>query len=198
MSIENGFQNQKIDEINLSGKPFYFPPDFRFLLTFNFDENTETLPRKFLDRMPLIHCTANDEEGNLVIDDEMDFKPFEAKSVFSFMNALFLSDTQDRKDYLSQYQFFVDKWDLVNAAGPRKRMQIDQFLRLISLTKSVDEAYLLDFIAQTFLLPNVIGHGDLYRNNLEKLSQNLESLVARKAIEKMLETGERFLQYRYL
>jgi len=198
MSIGNGFQKTEPDELNLSGKRFYFNADFRFLLTFNFDENTESLPKKFIDRMPLIHCELYDDEGTFEIKEEHNWKPLSGPSVVNFLSSMFLNENESRKDFLRQYGAFLEKWEPLGGLGQRKRMQIDIFLKLISLQRNVDEGFLIDFISQTFLLPGLSGQGAKYQDKLKKLAENVESLTARNALELMLENGERFQQYRYL
>ena len=198
MSIGNGFQSLDVDTINLSGKKFVFQPDFRFLLTFNFDENTEALPRKFLDRMPLISCEEYDFDGPIELDFSREFQPIDAISLTSFLNLVYTSSNTKSSELSEKIEAFLDDWEPLNIISRRKRMQIEQFIKLLSHCDDVDDGLVRDFISFTFLLPNIDGVGAEFAEKLQDAANKVGSLKARRQMEEILISGERFQRYRYL
>lgn len=198
MSIGNGFQSLDLDTINLSGKQFVFQPDFRFVLTFNFDENTEALPRKFVDRMPLINCEEYDFEGQIELDFSKEFEPFDASSLTSFLNLVYTSSNAKSSEMTEKMEAFLDDWEPLNIISRRKRMQIEQFVKLLSHCDDIDDGLVRDFIAFTFLLPNIDGVGVEFAEKLQDAANKVGSLKARRQMEEILSAGERFQRYRYL
>lgn len=198
MSIGNGFQSRDEDGINLSGKQFVFQPDFRFVLTFNFDENTEALPRKFLDRMPLINCEEYDFEGQIELDFSKSFEPFDATSLTSFLNLVYTTSSAKSLEMAEKIEVFLDDWEPLNIISRRKRMQIEQFIKLLSHCDDVDDGLVRDFVSFTFLLPNIDGIGAEFAEKLQDAANKVGSLRARRQMEEILSAGERFQRYRYL
>ncbi len=198
MSIGNGFQSLDADTINLSGKQFVFQPDFRFVLTFNFDENTEALPRKFLDRMPLINCEEYDFEGQIELDFLKEFEPLDASSLTSFLNLVYTSSNAKSAEMAEKMDAFLDDWEPLNIISRRKRMQIEQFIKLLSHCDDIDDGLVRDFISFTFLLPNIDGVGVDFAEKLQDAANKVGSLKARRQMEEILSAGERFQRYRYL
>jgi energy-coupling factor transporter ATP-binding protein EcfA2 len=198
MSIGNGFQTLDDDHINLSGKQFVFQPDFRFLLTFNFDENTEALPRKFLDRMPLINCEEYDFEGQIELNFSKPFKPFNANSLTEYLHLAYTTPNEKSREMAEKMDVFLDDWEPLNIISRRKRMQIEQFIKLLSQCNDVDDGLVRDFISFTFLLPSIDDIGADFADKLQDAANKVGSLKARKQLEEILAVGERFQRYRYL
>ena len=68
---------EAFDEVTIDGSRFYFPSTFSFLMTFNFDEGTERLSPKFIDRVPILHCDHPEHEGVTV--NKKKHKPFNSR-----------------------------------------------------------------------------------------------------------------------
>ena len=175
----------------MSGKKFVFQPDFRFLLTFNFDENTEALPRKFLDRMPLISCEEYDFDGPIELDFSREFQPIDAISLTNFLNLVYTSSNAKSSELSEKIEAFLDDWEPLNIISRRKRMQIEQFIKLLSHC----DVWMMgswDFISFTFLLPNIDGVGAEFAEKLQDAANKVGSLRARRQMEEILTAGERF------
>ena len=198
MSIGNGFQSLDVDTIKLSRKQFVFQPDFRFVLTFNWDETTEARPRKFLDRMPLMNCEEYDFEGQIELDLKKEFEPLDANSLTSFLNLVYTSSNAKSSEMAEKMDAFLDDWEPLNIISRRKRMQIEQFIKLLSHCDEVDDGLVRDFISFTFLLPNIDGLGAEFGEKLQDAANKVGSLRARRQMEEILSAGERFQRYRYL
>ena len=198
MSVGNGFQTLDLDTINLSGKQFWFQPDFRFILTFNFDENTESLPRKFLDRMPLINCEDYDFEGQIELDFDRDFQPFSAKSLNEFLHLTHTTGNQKASELIQRMEAFLEPWEPLGIIRKRRRMQIEQFLKLVANMDGLEDNFVRKFIAFTFLLPSIDGTGDKFANLLKEAANEVGNFEVREEIGSILAEGERFQRYRYL
>ena len=164
MSLPAAFQDARPYKILLSGKEFYFASDFRFLLTFNFDENTETIPRKFIDRMPVIHCSEVTNGAQATMDYDTYFSPVSPQSLNEYLSAKFEKNTFDNLSLWEKVEDFIDLWSELPGynLNPRKRMQIETFFKVIETGIEIDEGFLLDYIGQTYLLPLINGEGEKF------------------------------------
>ena len=93
---------------------------------------------------------------------------------------------------------FLDDWEPLNIISRRKRMQIEQFIKLLSHCDDIDDGLVRDFISFTFLLPNIDGVGVGFAEKLQDAANKVGSLRARRQMEEILSAGERFQRYRYL
>ena len=191
--------DQPFERMTLSGTDFYFPSTQSYLLTFNFDENTERLSRKFIDRVPILHCSYQKESERATIREKR-FTPFNS-DLFAGMLAdkllLAKTATQDNYEYILNE---LDSWreTLPNFdVSPRKKRHILLFLSLLNDEMDIGSEYLRDFVASTFLLPQLNGIGDEYKNSLEQLAEGSPE-VTRNRIAMVIESGERFGQYSYI
>ena len=200
MSLPAAFQDTRPYKILLSGKEFYFASDFRFLLTFNFDENTETIPRKFIDRMPVIHCSEVTNGSQATMDYDTYFSPVSPQSLNAYLSAKFEKNTFDNLSLWEKVEDFIDLWSELPGynLNPRKRMQIETFFKVIETGIEIDEGFLLDYIGQTYLLPLINGEGEKFESQLVKLSKSVSGLGLRNSLEKLIENGSRLQLYRYI
>lgn len=200
MSLPPAFQDNRPYKIPMSGKDFYFPSDFRFLLTFNFDENTETLPKKIIDRMPIIHCSEVTNGAQAIMDYELYFSPISPKSLDDYLSEKFKRINFDNMTLWEKVEDFLDLWSELPgySINPRKRMQIETFFKVIENGNDLDEGVLLDYIGQSYLLPLINGEGEKFENQLLKLSKSVTGLSLKISLEKLIENGARLQIYRYI
>ena len=156
MSLADDHKGLEHEIVSVGGEKFYLPSTTRFFLTFNFDENTEALPRKLVDRMPLIHCENVESAERAVIDRDKIFKPI-CRSKLASMLAKEAELAQDNE---SAYRDVCDDvfklWSSlpeIKMIGARRRKQMNLFVQLISNFDKLDEGFISEFYATSFLLP---------------------------------------------
>ena len=199
MSIHNADGGFKLDELSIGGTKFYIPSTTNFIMTFNFDENTESLPRKLLDRMPIIHCEAVSNAENAVIEQNAEFDPIMTSSIVDFLQ----KQAHLRVDGNSKYSDVCDDinqlWStlITNGLGARRKAQMEMFVQLASNYDDLDEGYVAEFFARSFLLPLISGAGSQYDDALSAVIEKSEGLL-KSELQKLQTNGQYFGSYRYI
>ncbi|OUU31042.1 MAG: hypothetical protein CBB97_00555 [Candidatus Endolissoclinum sp. TMED37] len=201
MSLADDHKGLEHEKVSVGGEKFYLPSTTRFFLTFNFDENTEALPRKLVDRMPLIHCENVESAERAVIDRDKIFKPI-CRSKLASMLAKEAELAQDNE---SAYRDVCDDvfklWSSlpeIKMIGARRRKQMNLFVQLISNFDKLDEGFISEFYATSFLLPIINGNGDDYASKLSAIAERSHGVKIRYEIQKIIENGQYFGSYKYL
>ena len=201
MSISNGLEGLKLENFSVGGEKFQIPSTARFFLTFNFDENTEALPRKIIDRIPLIHCENVESAERAIIDENKHFKPINHLLLAEFLRKQ--SDVRHEnetryRDVCEDVKAIWSSLPEVKNLGKRREIQIDNFIQIVSNFKDLDEGYLGEFFARSFLLPLINGSGDEYASRLELVGERSNRVKIKHEMDKIIENGKYFGSYKYL
>ena len=200
MKLDSPYCGVLSEKIFISGKEFLVPNHLRFILTFNVDETTEILSPRLKDRMPVIVCEEQIDSLQSVVREKTDYPPISASRVATLL-------TKGLQDSLSQDNRLLDRYDSYESQwatlpdfkiSPRKRRHIEVFLQLISEFEDVDEDFVLDFIGSSFLLTKISGIGAEYKEAIEELVKNLHTQKTKQRLQKILNEGARYNQFRYI
>ena len=191
--------SSSFEKLILSGRPFYFPSSLRSIMTFNFDESTERLSRKFVDRVPILHCEYQRESENAQITSKQ-FDPFHSGSLSGMLG----ERAQQAKAHLTVYSdtIFneVDRWretlPFFTVSG-RKLKHISFFLALFNDEMDISSEFIRDFVALSFLVPQISGQGDAFASALDELQKGSPENTRGKLAE-IITAGSKYNQFTYL
>lgn len=189
------------DQIMIGGTSFTIPGDMRFLFTFNFDNSTEEVTERFIDRNAIIPPpNANNMTETI--------GQISRNNSVSGLDASFISDfVEANKDKATDGSSLHDKMGDIEdiwreilgddfRISPRKRLQIDAYLQMMNI--SDDDEYACDFASVAFLVPQIRSHGLEYEEKLKELAQKIGKSRTQNAILRILKDGRENKIFRHL
>ena len=189
----------KEEELSISGSKFFFPTTISFLMTFNFDEGTERLSPKFVDRVPILHCDHQREIEDAVINRKQ-YKPFNDEFVRAFLADRITNSKTMVNLYKDPIFDEIDRWrdNLPRfEVSLRKKKHLLLFTSLVNEEMDISTEYMRDFVSMAFLLPQVHGFGDEYRQGLATVAA-ASAEKTKHALNQIIDSGSRFNQFSYL
>lgn len=200
--LDNNFSSTRFEATTISGEEFYIPNYLRFLLTFNFDETTEGISSRFVDRMPIIHCQSQPEAYLSSVVEKRDYSMISAEFIGEFIANAEVTSRDEGNEILDAFDSYREVWEALPnfSISPRKRKHIETFLQLVSLynEEELTQEYILDFVGSSFLLPKIAGIGREYEEALNGLASSIRTQGTKKRLQKNIEEGSRYQQFKYL
>ena len=199
--------SNETEAINLDGHSLYFPKDTKMILTFNVDETTEQLSKRFISRMPVIYLTQN-SDFSVEITNRLKEKSFPTISKIKADELIKKEFTKKSSElealgdeFENRYNSNDSHWKkIIGELSPRKKIQIDNFLGIASsiIDDEIDSKFIIDFVEDVFFLPMVEGHGDEYLEILDQAIPSISSPKARRRIANIKKNGQRYNIFRHI
>ncbi len=185
------------------------PDSFRFLATINYDNTTEPLSARVIDRVPVIYLDPPKE-----IENDSLTRPMRQLLTYSDFSRIMTpeGEADDGQDFPDEMRVLKSVFQALEASeadkgmptivSARKRVKIQQYLSVARgpMTRKVNYPLLaLDYAVAQHILPLINGNGEKYRRRLKSLEESVSQLdKSRTILRRIIETGEEQYEfYRY-
>jgi hypothetical protein len=180
---------------------FSINDSLKFLATVNYDETTELISPRILDRAPILILESKLEENQLSETNKIDF--LETPFSYEIMEELFgkkphIPDLEDLENDLINK---INQLSNTNTGSSsfitlshRKLNSIKQYCHKAKpLMKKYHEAFAIDLAVLQYVLPLIDGQGESYGKKLNSLKEILISFELEKSfnyLEKIINIGD--------
>ena len=160
-------------------------PNVRFFGTINYDETTERLSPRVLDRTGLIFLSPDDASPSLASEDRDVSRPAEgvkASQFVGFCRTAAECPDEAWEELAPSIEILCNKHEdlgLPMTVSPRLRNSIRTYLA--NATGVLAHKTAADFAFQQRILPTLSGSGEGFRSRVEKLHEALESSGLRRS-----------------
>jgi hypothetical protein len=178
------------------------PESVRFIATVNYDNTTEPLSPRMIDRVPIIRVNPSEGQDHFEAIGLPSIDKVEELLSYQDFDSLFKSDLNenlinDERRILND----VIKVLQLNSGptigfpiivSPRKRHKIGEYCRVArDLMKEQYELRALDFAVAQYILPLLNGNGEKHRNRLNELLKVIEALdYSKEVLKQIIEVGD--------
>ncbi|NUM44146.1 MAG: AAA family ATPase [Anaerolineales bacterium] len=183
------------------------PESVRFIGTINYDNTTEPLSPRIIDRVPIIKLHPSKKP---IVFENFDSNELEQEKIIPYKDFKLLfnipSDqkelTQDERRMLEKIIEILSSPDAEFGTpiiiSPRKQRLIRDYCGMAR--KLLEESYPLrgfDFAVAQYILPTINGSGPKYRNRLEKLKKDVINQLdySSSMLERIIDIGENEHQF---
>lgn len=202
-----GMTDSKKDKTLQLGQDVIRIPDYlRFIATINYDSTTEPLSPRIIDRAPIIVLDGVQADFQDILEESLYELPINTKS----LDELFGNTSAEIKFDESELQIFKNIQDELNKSdrelgrpihlSARKENAMKQYcfqaraiMRHLNLNQENSDVIALDYAILQFLLPQVKGNGNKFKNRLESLLNIFQDNKLKKSadyLEHMIRYGE--------
>ena len=198
--------NKKNMTLQLGQDIIKVPDYLRFVATINYDSTTEPLSPRIIDRAPIIVLDGNTIEFQDILEESLYELPINTKS----LDELFGSTSAKVEFDDSELLIFRNIQDELNKSdrdlgrpihlSARKENSIKQYcfqaraiMRHLNLNQDNSDVIALDYAVLQFVLPQIKGNGNKFKNRLESLLNIFQDNKLKKSadyLEHMIRYGE--------
>lgn len=185
------------------------PDSFRFLATINYDNTTEPLSARVIDRVPVIYLDLPTEIENDSLN-----RPTRQLLTYSDFCRIMTpeGEADDGQDFPDEMRVLKAVYDALKSpdtdkgmptiVSARKQVKIQQYLSAARgpMTRQVNYPLLaLDYAVAQHILPLINGNGEKYRRRLKSLEEAVSQLdKSRTLLKRIIQVGEEQYEfYRY-
>jgi MoxR-like ATPase len=194
-------ENHKID-LGISSKAnryLHIPSSLRFICTINNDATVESLSNRLIDRAAIVSLGYGDKSSpaeiqNSILSGVVPYK--ELMNAFSPKNNE--EELEDREK--SRLHSILEHLSINTIKGTQinfSQRKINAITRYCYIANQMDYKKIepMDFAISQHILPSISGHGQGFRERLERLNDKLEEfkyVISQKIVSDIVATGDDF------
>lgn len=189
--------HNKCPEIELgNSRTLRYANNLRFIATINYDQTTESLSPRIIDRANIIQIPSNTISIDEITNEEIESLRLSYYNAKEFFNLLDFSDTKENFEFIDEIEIIYKKiikhfTDLRINISPRVEIAIKRYC-FTAKKWTLESSRPLDYCIAQRLLPMINIQGDNYKTKLNDLFKTFEEHdlnVSAKILRNIIDLG---------